>query len=179
MSNDNYQYFIGIGLPKKEDEFFNFLKQQFHANGNVSSPAHITIIPPFFYENEEYLIQRLSDWAKTQSQFTVVFKEVGNFRQAKYGTIYFAPNLSEPFKKIFDGIHQTIPHLPRKRGGDFIPHLTVANRAPLNRIEEIMDQLNDMQIILNLKVKDIVIYRRKINENWNSYKKVDFNSGLK
>ncbi len=177
MSKNNFQYFIGVGLPSKEDEFFSILKKQFHANGNLESPAHVTIIPPFFYENEMSLLNKLRDWGKDQTSFEVEFKEVGSFRQSKYGTIFFAPNKTEHFKDIYNTIHSLIPHLPKKRGGEFIPHLTVANRAPLERMEEIKKQLEDMQIRLELKVKYLVVYRRKVNENWNFYKKVEFNGG--
>jgi 2'-5' RNA ligase len=178
MSQNGFQYFIGIGLPPKEDKFFGFLKQQFHPKGNLSSPAHITIIPPFYYENESWLVQKLESWAKSQKPFKTEFEQVASFIQPKYGTVYFAPDKGEHFKHIFNSIHEAVPHLPRKHGGEFVPHLTIANRTPLDQISEIKKTLKDMGVKLELHVKKIVIYRRKTNENWNNYKELMFDGEI-
>lgn len=174
MQTKKFQYFIGIGLPEKESEFFDYLKKQFHPNGNLSSPAHITIIPPFFHDNEIKLLKRLDLLSKKINIFKVLFEKVDCFRQSKYGTVYLAPDKDDGFQKIFNEIFVLFPHLPKKRGDNFIPHLTIANRTPLDELELTKNKLELMQIKLVLKVKSIILFRRISNSNWEKFKEIDF-----
>lgn len=172
MSQNVFQYFIGISLPKKENELFSFLKQQFHPQGRLPSPAHVTIISPFFHENERDLIEKLEAWSKEQKSFCVNFFQVGSFRQPKYGTIFLAPDKDEELKKIHKNLIESISYLPNK--GDFVPHLTIANRAPFEKIEEIKKQLEDMNIKLELSISELTVYKRLAGESWMEYKKISF-----
>lgn len=175
MSENQYQYFIGVGLPKKEDDFFIYLKKQFQKEGNnFSSPAHVTIVPPFFYKNELYLLENLKKIETEQKCFKIIFEEVDSFRQSKYGTVYLAPNKSDGFYNIFIKVHELLPHLPRKRVDHFVPHLTIANRIPLEKVDVVKNQLSQMKISLELKVDSIFLFRRKFNEGWKKFNEIKF-----
>jgi 2'-5' RNA ligase len=168
------QYFIGIGLPKKEDKLFSFLKEQFHPKNNLSSPAHITLIPPFFYENESGLVLELESWAKKQTKFESNFEKIGSFNQSKYGTVFLAPDESKNFKKIYFGLIEVLPSLTKKYRNNFVPHLTIANRAPLDQMKNIETQLRNMQIKLKLKVKGVSLYKRTAGRSWSKYMEFNF-----
>lgn len=172
VNRNSFQYFIGIPLPKEEDKFLNFLKQQFNPKNRLSSPAHITLIPPFEYTNEISLINNLKDFCKKQKTFFVSFKKINNFIQPKYGTVFLAPEDSKDMYILYNNLVRTFSFFPKS--GKFVPHLTIANRIPFEKIDEIKKQLNDMYISLELKVNRIMIYRKTKNESWKELIKIFF-----
>lgn len=174
MNLRSAQYFIGIGLPKKEDKLFLFLKKQFQPKNNLSSPAHITLIPPFFYESESDLILELESWVKKQMPFESNFEKVDSFNQSKYGTVFLAPDENENFEKLYLGLIYALPRLTKKHRSNFVPHLTIANRAPLDQINNIETQLKDMRIKLKLKIKGVMLYKRTAGQSWSKYTEFNF-----
>ncbi len=167
-----YQYFLGIGLPSKENRFFSTLKKHFHPQHHLSSPPHITIKPPFLYPNETVLISKLTKWAKLQTPFQVAFQKIGVFYHEKYATIFLSPNKTQAFKMLESGLTDKITFLPRIK--NFYPHLTIANRVPLKQVDQIKHQLRSLNIKLKLKIKSITLYRRQLKQAWQAYKVFDF-----
>lgn len=58
------QYFVGIGLPEKEEKIVARLKEEFGSRRGRTTPAHLTLIPPFFDQDETRLVKKLEQWAK-------------------------------------------------------------------------------------------------------------------
>ena len=71
------RYFIGIGLPKKEEGLILFVKRQFAETKGKTAPPHITLTEPFDYEDEIKLVDDLKNWAEKQKSVTINIKEVG------------------------------------------------------------------------------------------------------
>lgn len=69
------RYFIGYGLHDadkiKVDEFRNEISSIFSVFGALSSPPHITVVPPFETENSEILKTQLSIQVGEQESFSV------------------------------------------------------------------------------------------------------------
>ena len=167
-----YQYFLGIGLPHKDDRFFSALKQYFHPRHHLSSPPHITIKPPFLYPNEPVLISKLTAWAKLQTPFQVTFQKIGVFYHKKYATVFLSPNKTQALKMLESSLTEKIALLPKTK--NFYPHLTIANRAPLDQVDQIKHQLRGLNIKLKLKIESITLYRRQFKQSWQVYKVFDF-----
>jgi len=169
-----HQYFIGIGLPAKENKFFLALKTRFHPKHKLTSPPHITLKPPFLFPNQPLLLSKLASWAKDQAPFTATFKKVGLFKQPKYATVFLSPQSSQTFKLMEKSLTQKITWLPKSK--NFIPHLTIASRIPLDKAGLVKSQIRDMQIKLQLQVNHITLFRRQPPGSWVAYKTFEFQS---
>jgi 2'-5' RNA ligase len=174
MAKNEFQFFLGIGLPEKEDAFFNYLKQQFHPQNRLSSPAHITLISPLYLENLNKINQKLKLTLNQEQPFCTIFEEIGSFYQKKYGTVYLAPNKPENFFNINTKINEVIFNSLPKRKNEFVPHLTIANRIPLGEVENVKEKLKLMKIKLELNVNSVYLYRRKVNQSWEKFEIYEF-----
>lgn len=166
------EYFLGVGFPPEENEFFTELKAMFHPEGIVTSPPHITLKPPFYWQDMPGLIARLDKWAKKQDPFEVTLAPVGSFRQRKYGTVFLVPEKGEDLKRLERSISQAIP--PLKDQDNFIPHLTVGNRVPLDELQEMKQKVREMRVSLETTVKSVVLFRHYRREPWEKFQEFFF-----
>lgn len=167
------QYFIGIGLPKKENAFFSQLKLEFSGVEQLSSPPHITLKPPFFHQNENYLIEKLTAFAKTQDLFEVKLTKVGSFIHRKNATVYLAPEKTFELKKLERALSAAFPWLPPE--ANFVPHLTLAQRIQHEQVAIVKRQLRDLKLEIALLVKGITLYKKVKTINWATLYSADFN----
>ena len=78
-------YFIALVAPKEINEeilkWKQFMKEQFGCLVALRSPAHITLIPPFWMENtlENKLEDEISDFCHRQSPFEINLKNFAAF----------------------------------------------------------------------------------------------------
>ncbi len=151
-------YFIGIGLPTKENKYMSYVKKLFHPKSKLTSPPHITLIPPFYYQNDKELKEKLIAWGKSQEEIRVTFKWVGSFKQRKYGTVFLAPVKGEEIKKIASSLLKNFSFMKIK--GQFIPHLTLAQRVGLDNTNEVKKQIRDMKIEVELRVNSVILYQQ-------------------
>jgi 2'-5' RNA ligase len=168
----NLWYFVGIGLPAKEEELFSFLKQEFDPKNHLTSPVHITLIPPFRFRDDKELAERIGDSINGLSEFKAVFEEFAVFRQPKYQTVYMAPKDDKEFTRLVDKITVKLPELKLK--GQYVPHLTLANRVPEPKAGKILEQLKLMGLKLSLRVEGVTIYCRSEGESWQVFKRLHF-----
>ncbi|HEX8923761.1 MAG TPA: 2'-5' RNA ligase family protein [Patescibacteria group bacterium] len=165
------QYYVGIGLPDKEEKLFSFVKQQFNPDGNLSSPAHITLIPPFFTDKEKDLAEKLNNWSANQTVFEIEFKKVDSFKQSKYATIFLAPENGEKLLELWLSLKEKIDGKIKR---EFVPHLTLAQRVDYGEYENIFNKIIDMQLCLELEINSVILYRRKSGESWHPYREFLF-----
>ncbi|MGI5841146.1 MAG: 2'-5' RNA ligase family protein [Patescibacteria group bacterium] len=169
------QYFIGIGLPPNEDKLFSLIKQHFHHNGKLSSTPHITLAPPFELEDENEFLENFISWAKKEKAFIIKVKTVDKFIQPKYGTVYLAPINDKYLQELYASLIKRFNLLSDQ--GSFIPHLTVAQRVPLRRLNEIEDQIRKMDLSLKLKVKQLNLYKKEVGQCWKKFAEVRLKEG--
>ena len=157
------KYFIGIGLPEKEEKLIGFTKQQFPEGRVTTTPPHITLIEPFYIKEENKLINDLENWAKNQKTFIINIKEVDSFKQLEYGTIFLAPMEKEELNNLQKGLLEELDYLPDRK--DFIPHLTIANGVGFDKMESAIERLKQMGIELNLTVDRVILFKME-KGNW-------------
>lgn len=128
-------YFIALVLPHDLNTRILRYKQQmleqFGCRVGLKSPAHITLVPPFWMEaaQEQGLLQDLDALAITKASFPVATRDFSAFKPR---TIFIDVVVDEQLagiKKAMDGFCKAHPHYGAK--GDprpFHPHITIATR---------------------------------------------------
>ncbi len=163
------EYFIGLGLPPKDQAFFNRLKRDNQFNNRpLSSPAHITLLPPFEERNEALLIASLDKWAADQTSFSLEFKKIAVYKHLKYATLVLEPTQSEKVKKLKLSLDKWLGW-PLKERRPFRPHLTLASRVPYFKLEEIKVSVRALELRLELEVEEVILFRRFLGSQWTKY----------
>jgi 2'-5' RNA ligase len=127
-------YFVAIVLPEELDKkvlrYKQYMFEKFGSAVGLKSPAHITLIPPFWMEpgKEEQLIKDIEGF----SSFNSYVAQTDNFSAFKLRTIFIALAPNEAFsqlKKSVDEFFRNNQHYKIKVDErPFHPHITIATR---------------------------------------------------
>lgn len=128
-------YFIAIVLPPDLDEeilsYKKLVLERFDCKVGLKSPAHITIVPPFWME-EENERQLLADVELLSHSIFPFCIATNNFSAFKPRTIFIDVQKNEPLnqvKKISDEFFKQRPGYKIKmENRPFHPHITIATR---------------------------------------------------
>src|SRR5574339_451119 len=80
-------YFIAIVVPEEINQqilkWKNYFKENFECTVALKSPAHITIIPPFWMneELENDLVPSIRECSTTENKFEITLKDFSAFKQ--------------------------------------------------------------------------------------------------
>ena len=127
-------YFIAIVLPdelnKKVLKWKNFMHEKFGCNVGLKSPAHITLVPPFWMreETEQTLTADIDALGSYVQPFIIVTK---NFSAFKPTTIYVDVVVDEKLtslKSAVDNFFSKADYKIKIEGRPFHPHITIATR---------------------------------------------------
>ena len=127
-------YFIAIVLPgglnKKVLKWKNFMDEKFGCKVGLKSPAHITLIPPFWMheEKEQKLIADTNSVSLSVRPFRITTK---NFSAFKPGTIYVdvvVDEKLESLKTAIDNFFSERDYKIKTESRSFHPHITIATR---------------------------------------------------
>ena len=127
-------YFIAIVLPgelnKKVLKWKNFMHERFGCKVGLKSPAHITLIPPFWMheEREQELIADINAVSSSTQPFTIAIK---NFSAFKPRTIYVDVVMNEKLRSLkaaIDKFFSETDYKIKTEGRPFHPHITIATR---------------------------------------------------
>lgn len=97
-------YFIALVAPVEINQqvlnWKQFMKERFDCTVALRSPAHITLIPPFWMNemSEQKLMDAITDFSVQQNRFEVVLK---NFSAFKPRVIYVAVLPNESLTALF------------------------------------------------------------------------------
>ena len=132
MMNMDY---IAIVAPKAINQqvlrWKNFFKENFGSVVALRSPAHITLIPPFWMkeELENVLINDINEFSITKTKFEITLKDFAAF---KPGVIYVDVLKNEKLNTLFesfsDFIYKQNKYPVKKDDRPFHPHVTLATR---------------------------------------------------
>src|ERR1700730_14631386 len=96
-------YFIALVAPKEINEevlkWKLFMKDRFECTVALRSPAHITLIPPFWMESawENKLENAITDFSRKKTSFKIYLKKFAAFEPK---VIYIDVLLNEPLQKL-------------------------------------------------------------------------------
>jgi 2'-5' RNA ligase len=128
-------YFIAIVCPEsinsKVLEWKLWMKEQHGCVIALRSPAHITLVPPFWMksESEILLVNSLARFAAPQPTFDVHLKNFSNFKP-RVIFIDVLPNaeLTGLQNDLVDGLLSENAYPLKKEERPFHPHVTIATR---------------------------------------------------
>lgn len=108
-------------------EFKKIASHKFRSSRALNSPAHITFLPPFFYDNDSIsdLENELQEIIKGFKSSTIFYDGFGHFGKK---VIFINIELNGTMKYIFRKLTSSFEHLyePGKFNCRFHPHMTVA-----------------------------------------------------
>lgn len=127
-------YFIAIVLPeeldKKVQKWKELMHEKYGCTVGLKSPAHITLIPPFWMdeEKEQQLIQDIDSISSAVSPFTI---SINNFSAFKPRTIFADVAVDEELRSLKTAVDTFFSQADHKVSIDtrpFHPHITIATR---------------------------------------------------
>ncbi|MBD0332835.1 MAG: 2'-5' RNA ligase family protein [Chitinophagaceae bacterium] len=130
-----YMYFIAIVLPENLNEKIlklkNLMLEKYDCKVGLKSPAHITLVPPFWMneEKEQELISDIDSISSALQPFVVATK---NFSAFKPRTIFIDVGVTEQLKSVKIAADKFFSLRPDYRvkveTRPFHPHITIATR---------------------------------------------------
>jgi 2'-5' RNA ligase len=134
-SESHYMYYVAIVCPEelnnKVHSFKLWMQEKFGCKVALKSPAHITLIPPFWLdlEKEGLLLQALHGFESSLHSVTV---ELNGFDHFSNRVIFIdiKPNghLATVRQEAEEHFRNKLGSLIKKETRSFAPHITIANR---------------------------------------------------
>ena len=128
-------YFAAIVCPGRINEkillFKNRMKAQFGYAVALKSPAHITLVPPFWLENEREneLLLTLGAFSTDPGPFDIRLEGFDHFRKrVLFIAVMENPALNRLKELVETHFHSAFPGNINKDDRLFHPHVTIANR---------------------------------------------------
>jgi len=128
-------YFIAIVAPEEINQqalkWKNFFKERFECSVALKSPAHITIIPPFWMNEdlENDLINSIREFSVTKNKFEVTLKDFASFKPKVIFVDVVKSEILNGFYQSFEEFFFSQNKFPiKKEDRPFHPHVTLATR---------------------------------------------------
>ena len=128
-------YFVALVAPEQIDrqvlKWKNFFKENYGCTVALKSPAHITVIPPFWMtEDLEYdLINSITEFSINKNKFEIVLKDFAAFTpRVIYADVMKNEILAELHKSLNEFIYSQNKFPVKKEERPFHPHVTLAAR---------------------------------------------------
>ena len=127
----NNSYFIAITISEPLNTEIETIKRKISAEYKtksvLKSPPHITIVPPFFWSNEEELITTVKQFSFPE--FTI---ELNGFSTFSIGVVFIDVKNNVQMDQLHisfsDVFFRAYPQLKKKPLFPFHPHITIGNR---------------------------------------------------
>jgi 2'-5' RNA ligase len=166
-------YFIAIVLPpslnEKVLEYKNLMLEKYNCRVGLKSPAHITVVPPFWMEEskEQQLVNDIDLISKPFHPFAI---STNNFSAFKPKTIFIAtrPNehLDELKKNADNFFKDNLLYKIKMDTRPFHPHITIATRDLFKKsFHEIWPWFEEKNFLEEWTVEGISILRHN-KKNW-------------
>ena len=128
-------YFVAIVCPPEINDkvlqYKNWMRDRFGCIVALKSPAHITLVPPFWLEasNEEQLLRTLEQFAGNSTEVEIHLNGFSHFgNRVIFINVTNTPLLDELKRRTEDHFSQAFAGLIKKDERPFHPHVTIANR---------------------------------------------------
>ena len=135
QSAPHNMYFVAILCPLPVNEkvllFKNWMKEQFGCVVALKSPAHITLVPPFWLReaNELLLLQSLQSFETTLDGLEIELDGFSHFgKRVLFVSVKENPALNELKSQVEGHFMKSFGASIQKDDRPFHPHITIANR---------------------------------------------------
>ena len=128
-------YYIAIVAPGAIDQqvlkWKNYFKDHFECTAALKSPAHITLVPPFWMNEdlENDLINSIRKFSITKNKFEIILKGFGSFKpKVIFVDVVKSEMLNGFYLSFTDFIYQQNRFPIKKDDRPYHPHVTLATR---------------------------------------------------
>jgi 2'-5' RNA ligase len=128
-------YFVALVAPKEIDDnvlrWKNVMKERFDCSVALRSPAHITLVPPFWMDESlaNKLQNEIRDFSEQQASFEINLKNFSAFKPKVIFVDVIATQLLQTFQAHLLQFLVTSNIFPiEKEDRPFHPHITIATR---------------------------------------------------
>jgi 2'-5' RNA ligase len=127
-------YFLAIVLPPHLDEkvlaYKKEMQEKYGCKVGLKSPAHITLVPPFWMEEEKQaaLVKDMEQLAATFSPFTLTTADFSAFRPRTIFVAVAESGALQALKKRTDAFFRHSDYKMKIENRPFHPHITIATR---------------------------------------------------
>jgi len=167
-------YFVALVAPQEINEdvlkWKNFFKERYDCIVALKSPAHITLIPPFWMneELESDLIRSITEFSNNKNKFEIQLKDFAAFKpRVIYVDVIKNEKLNDLHSSLSDFILRQNKY-PIKKNDDrpFHPHVTLATRDLHKKtFYEAWEFFSKKKYEANWLVKGISLLRHN-KKNW-------------
>ena len=133
-------YFVAVVLPQHLNEkvlkYKNMMLEKYNCRVGLKSPAHITLVPPFWMEEgkEQQLISGIENLSRLLNPFQIC---TNNFSAFKPRTIFIEPVLTDELNEVKratdDFFRENACYNIKVETRPFHPHITIATRDLLKK----------------------------------------------
>ena len=134
-TNAHCMYFVAILCPddlnKKIQAFKEWMQEKFGCKAALKSPAHITLIPPFWFEepDENILLNIISSFQSNIPAIQIQLKGFAHFaKRVLFISINPNPELNKIRNETEGHFKQQLGGLIKEEARPFTPHITIATR---------------------------------------------------
>jgi len=134
-SGPHNMYFVAILCPRHVNEkvllFKNWMKEQFGCVVALKSPAHITLVPPFWLSEakEGLLLQALQSFGSKIDGLQIELDGFSHFgKRVLFASVKDNPHLNELKSQVQAHFIKSFGTSIKKDDRPFHPHITIANR---------------------------------------------------
>lgn len=127
-------YFVALVCPPSLNEkilaFKNRMKEQFGCVVALRSPAHITLVPPFWMDDtrEEDLLRTLETFTSNTGEIEIHIKGFSHFgKRVLFAAVGQNPTLQSIKLEVENHFVKNFSNI-KKEERPFHPHITIANR---------------------------------------------------
>ena len=128
-------YFIAIVAPEEINQqvlkWKNFFKERYECSVALKSPAHITIVPPFWMkeELEDDLVNSIKSFSTTKNKFEITLKDFSAFKpKVIFVDVVESEALNDLYQSFANHIFSENKFPIKKDDQPFYPHVTLATR---------------------------------------------------
>lgn len=160
-------YFIAVAAPaainEKVLQWKHYMRDHFGCTVALRSPAHITLIPPFWMNEqlEKQLIDDVEGFVMQQSSLDI---GLHNFDAFKPRVIFIHVEENEALSKLKSALEQFLlsknKYPVKKETRPFHAHLTIANRDLLKKdFAAAFDHFSKIKYAVSFPVQQLTLFR--------------------
>lgn len=127
-------YFVALVAPQEIDQqvlkWKNYFKEHFKCTVALKSPAHITLLPPFWM-NEELegdLINSITAFSAAKNKFEIILKDFAAFKPRVIFVDVIKNEMLDSLYGSLDDLINAEKYPVKKDDRPFHPHVTLATR---------------------------------------------------
>jgi 2'-5' RNA ligase len=128
-------YFIAIVCPDSTQQkllnYKQWMLRQFNCKVALKSPAHITLVPPFYFseEKEQQLLQTFNHFMWLPKSVSIRLNDFSHFgKRVIYVQVNKQAALEELRRALINYFNVQWPGIIKVEQKPFHPHITIANR---------------------------------------------------